>query len=140
MYNSYRNLKQIFLMLIAASFLLMSARGTDPNYKLIVFEGSDWCVKCIRLEEQVLLDSQFIQFTQLHQIELERIDFPQRKQLDQKILEYNETVAEKLQFDGAFPTLFLIDSKSNTIHKLSYVDPKPEKVISLLRAKIAPSE
>ena len=80
---------------------------TAPAFKLIVFQGSDWCEKCIAFENHVLRDTLFVEKLENWNIELEKIDFPQRKKLTKDIKKYNASVADKYEFDGSFPTILL---------------------------------
>ena len=87
--------------------------GLEKKYQLIVFEGSDWCVKCRLMNKNIFSDSTFTRFLQQHNIGLVRVDFPQhnKQAAEEKIL--NEKIAEKYHFNGAFPTLIL--SKTDTL-------------------------
>jgi len=80
---------------------------------LYIFTGSDWCVDCRRLEKNVLLDSTFVKSMKLHKIEVEIIDFPQRKKLPPEVVKHNESIAETYDFKGIFPTLILSQDESN---------------------------
>lgn len=80
-----------------------------PKRQLIVFEGSDWCAKCIRLNREVLNDSSFIAFAQKENIDVIHVDFPQRKKLSTEVEKANTALAEKYRFQGSFPTLILTD-------------------------------
>jgi thiol-disulfide isomerase/thioredoxin len=120
-------------------FISASAQNDPPSFKLIVFEGTDWCAKCIRLETEILSDTTFVNFIKSNKIQLERIDFPQRKQLDKKLQKHNDSVAEKYNFDGSFPTLMLVEPDSEIVHKINYSDQNADELISLIRSKISPT-
>ena len=81
--------------LFSAFFIVAQEKPTD--YKLVVFEGSDWCNNCIRFEKKVLSNKSFIHFTDVKKIEIERIDFPQRKKLDKEIKDYNRSNIDKFK-------------------------------------------
>ncbi len=78
---------------------------------LYIFVGSDWCADCKRLEKTVLSDSVFISTMKLNKIEVEIIDFPQRKKLSPDVVKHNQTIAELYGFQGIFPTVVLSRSK-----------------------------
>jgi thioredoxin-related protein len=100
-----------FTGLLCFSILLaLTGLRSAPSasaYKLIVFEGSDWCKKCIRFEKEVLNDPEFRSTLSDWDIELEIIDFPQRKKQSKEEQDYNATIAEKYHFNGVFPTILL---------------------------------
>jgi hypothetical protein len=89
-------------------------------HRLLVFEGSDWCANCIRLEKQVLTDSSFVAFTQAAGLTVERIDFPQSKPLDKATRAHNRALAEQYHFEGQFPTLVLVNGQTGTVSRMSY--------------------
>jgi len=102
-----------WLFILFFSVFNFISTDTSPNLKLIVFEGSDWCVNCIQLEKNVLSDQAFIEYSQNNEIEVERIDFPQQKRQDKETEKYNAEMAEKYKFEGTFPTVVLLDKESN---------------------------
>lgn len=77
--------------------------------QLFVFEGSDWCAKCIRLNHEVLSDSSFSIFAQKEGIDVIHVDFPQRKKLSRDEQTANAGLAEKFGFQGTYPTMILTD-------------------------------
>lgn len=107
-----------WLVFLFVSLFNFSSTDKSPNLKLIVFEGSDWCVNCIQLEKNVLSDLAFIEYSQTKEIELERIDFPQRKKQDKEVEKYNADMAEKYGFDGTFPTVILVEEETNELIKI----------------------
>lgn len=126
-----RKKNQLFLLLI--SVILIMAWTPSPNkgdYILYIFEGSDWCHNCIRLDKKILSTAKFTQFTEEQEITIEHIDFPQRKKLDEKTVAYNSEIAEKYNFQGIFPTLILVHSESGRTAMLSYVNEDVETFIA----------
>jgi len=74
---------------------------------LYIFTGSDWCPNCIKFKRKIFSDSTFARELQNMKIKIEIIDFPQHNTLDDQTLKYNQTMADKLNFDGIFPTFTL---------------------------------
>ncbi|MCC6461802.1 MAG: thioredoxin family protein [Saprospiraceae bacterium] len=74
---------------------------------LLVFSGSDWCVPCIRLEQELLSDSVFLAFAN-RQLSVVKADFPQRKKLSAAQEQSNEQLAARYNPEGAFPKLLLL--------------------------------
>lgn len=118
-------MKSIYKIVVAA-FLLTIGSGYNEadqfKYRLIVFEGSDWCAHCRRLEKEILNDSLFMSQMQTYSVFIERIDFPQRKKLSDTTRLYNNTIAEKYAFDGNFPTLILARTDSFSYRKINYIN------------------
>ena len=83
------------------------------NSTLYIFTGSDWCANCRRLEKNILSDSLFLKTIESNNIEIEIIDFPQRKKLSPEVIKRNESIAEIYNFQGVFPTLVLSQTKDN---------------------------
>ena len=109
--------------LILSVFLLLSLAvfsQDKANYKLIVFEGSDWCSNCLRLERNVLSQASFTEYSSSVSLEIERIDFPQRNEQDEATRVYNAEVAEKYEFKGIFPTVLLVDNSNGEVHQIPY--------------------
>ena len=117
-----KNLVYILSILLCISFTVI--KTPEPNYQLFIFEGSDWCTNCIRLEKNVLNDSAFNAFLKTNSIELIKVDFPQRKILSQEQESQNAAIAEKYQFGGAFPTLVLA-RKDTLLYKNLYYTNQP---------------
>ncbi|MCL6265728.1 thioredoxin fold domain-containing protein [Flagellimonas myxillae] len=124
----------VLVLLLSLSF---SPRETEAKeHKLILFEGSDWCVNCIRLEKNVLTKAVFVNFMEQNNISIERIDFPQRKQLDQATQQYNAKMAEKYGFKGVFPTIILTSSDSEELQMLEYLDQSCEDFMDQIAANL----
>lgn len=121
------------LLITATSFL----RNTVPSFQLIIFEGSDWCSNCRRLEKDILSKKEFQEFLRDHNVELKKIDFPQRKKLKKEIIAYNDAIATKYDFDGTFPTMLLVDVDSEAYVRLAnYVKQSPEEMMTLLLSQM----
>ena len=90
-----------FLRTVAMFFFLclsFTMQGQDQDYTLLVFEGSDWCANCRRLNKKVLSTSEIQNFLDKKSIALQKVDFPQRK----KTSRFNSTAEQ-----GAGRTIWL---------------------------------
>lgn len=123
-------------MLLLCSNSLVSAQDTTNSYNLLVFEGSDWCANCIRFHKNIASDSVFFEFLTEKKIDLEFVDFPQRKSLDKSVKAYNASLAEKYNFKGVFPTIILIDRRTDEYSYLEYANQNPEEFIALIASKM----
>lgn len=110
---------------------------TSDNFKLLIFQGSDWCSKCIKLEKSILSDSAFTNYLMKNHIELQLIDFPQRKKQDIETKEKNKNLAEKYEFDGLFPTILLVNNNNNKKSKIIFNNQKTVELIEGINEKIS---
>lgn len=85
---------------------------------LINFTGSDWCIWCHRIRDEIFYQLEFEEFAK-NNLVLVRFDFPKQAKLPAGEENYNMQMAQKFGVKG-FPTLFLTDSSGNVIQKLGY--------------------
>ncbi len=105
------------LLILMISILIQAANpisGPADTFRLYIFEGSDWCPNCLRLDRQVLSSDKFMQGLLTNSIRLEKVDFPQRKKIEKETAVRNDSLATVYEFDGTFPTLIL--SRTDTLH------------------------
>lgn len=106
----------------------------QANKKLIlVFSGSDWCIPCIKLENEIWGNSSFFQYAQQHYV-LFRADFPKRKKnkLPEMIQKLNDRLASKYNSKGYFPLVVVLDAKGKVKGQLGYEKLTPEAYIALI--------
>lgn len=112
-----------FLFIFALFFFvgnIHSQQSVPPEYTLFVFEGSDWCASCRKLDKVILSDESMIEFFTNKKIEVTKVDFPQRKKLNKSVVRTNALLAEQYNFDGSFPTLILSEGASPRYYRLEY--------------------
>ena len=131
-------MKSILIILIIA-FSLIGNNGfaqSKTGFTLYVFEGSDWCTNCIRLEKKVLSDSAFLKKIKGLNISVQRLDFPQRKTLPAGVKSYNNKMAEKYHFDGSFPTIILADPHKPAYRKIKFDNQSPSDFFILIQSNL----
>lgn len=104
---------------------------------LLVFQGSDWCLPCIRLEKKVLSEAAFLRFAQEHIIVL-KADFPQKKKTDPELLQQYEALAEQYDPEGSFPKLILLDQAGKAIRTLRTDYLQPAGLIGDIEKELRP--
>ena len=130
-------MKPYVLFLIAILGLGMIAiKDHQPKIKLIVFEGSDWCANCRRLESKILHDTLFLNYLEKQNIKVERIDFPQRKKITKDQIVYNEALAKKYNFQGVFPTVIIARMDTLLYETISYENQSPSLFIEKISANL----
>ncbi|MGB7842276.1 MAG: thioredoxin family protein [Salinimicrobium sp.] len=102
---------------------------------LLVFQGSDWCAPCIKLDREIWTSSEFKEYAKGHYV-LVKADFPRRakNQLPPEQQEKNNKLAEKFNQQGYFPLVVVMDEKGNVIGKTGYKKISPKEYIALLNS------
>jgi thioredoxin-related protein len=108
--------------------------ATEKNRNIVlVFQGSDWCAPCIKLEREIWASPEFIAFANQHFVLL-KADFPRKKanQLDKAQQEKNNKLAEKYNKRGDFPFVVLLDKNGKVLGETGYQKITPQEYITLL--------
>ena len=117
------------ILLSSISLFIFSFTVWQPNFEtakklakekhhriLLVFSGSDWCVPCIRMHEEIFNNAIFQRFADTT-LEMVNADFPRNKknQLGAKTVKENETLADMYDQQGKFPYTLLLDENGKLI-------------------------
>jgi thioredoxin-related protein len=102
---------------------------------LLVFQGSDWCAPCMKLERKIWDSQVFKDYAKEHYVLL-RADFPRKRknQLPKDQQEKNNLLAEKYNTQGFFPFVALLNSQGEVLGKTGYEKISPEEYIKLLNS------
>tara|TARA_R110002051_G_scaffold81617_1_gene145682 strand:- start:6391 stop:6831 length:441 start_codon:yes stop_codon:yes gene_type:complete len=127
--------KYIVLLLIAlASFGSITAQEWNTDFTtakklakrnnlpiVLVFQGSDWCAPCIKLDREVWSTDEFKAYAKEHYVMLQA-DFPRRKNnaLSEEQLNKNKALAEKYNRQGIFPFVVVMNAKGDVYGVTSY--------------------
>ncbi|EPP34545.1 thioredoxin-like domain protein [Chlamydia ibidis] len=84
----------------------------------LFFTGSNWCIWCMKMHEQILSDPTFVKFANAN-LHLVDIDFPQPNNLPQEIKEQNQRLKSKYGVSG-FPTLVFINSSGKELARMGF--------------------
>jgi protein disulfide-isomerase len=98
---------------------------------LVNFTGSDWCVWCHRLRDEIFVTEAFKQFAR-DSLVLVELDFPRAKQQGEAARARNKALAEKYKVDG-FPTVLLLDSSGRALGRTGYMEGGPKTFIRELK-------
>jgi len=110
---------------------LQTAKETNKPI-LIDFTGSDWCVWCMKLDEEVFSQPEFIEFASQNLV-LFKADFPSKKvEQPVELKEQNVALGKKYEIEG-FPTIILIDAEENVIAQTGYQEGGAEKYVEHLK-------
>ncbi|HAK47205.1 MAG TPA: hypothetical protein DCO79_14965 [Spirochaeta sp.] len=108
---------------------------------LLNFTGSDWCVWCTRLREEVFDTPEFQAFVDENLVML-YLDFPNSIDLPPEQIKHNQIIAQLLGIKG-YPSIWLLDSDFSPLLATGYRKGGPGGYISHLqndRPDISPEE
>lgn len=102
---------------------------------ILVFQGSDWCAPCIKLEKEIWSTEAFKNYSKSHFVML-KADFPKRSKnsLDQAQQEHNNKLAAKYNTNGYFPYVVVLDAKGTMLGSTGYKKTTPEAFIKTLES------
>lgn len=100
---------------------------------ILVFQGSDWCAPCIKLDREIWATSIFKHYAAENYVML-KADFPRKKEnaLSKEQTQANALLADKYNQKGIFPLVVLLDSEGNELGQTSYKRLTPEDYIKEL--------
>ena len=102
---------------------------------VLVFQGSDWCAPCIKLDKEIFSTPEFQNLAKDHFVMLQA-DFPRRKanKLSKALTEQNSKLAAKYNNNGYFPLVVVLDKNGTVLGKMGYEKSKPESYFNKLKA------
>ncbi len=102
---------------------------------ILVFQGSDWCAPCIKLDREIWSTEAFKKYAKDNYVML-KADFPRRKKntLSEKQTKANALLAEKYNKQGFFPFVVVLDSNGKVLGESSYKKTTPENYIKEFNA------
>jgi len=137
-----------FLLLFLLSTSAIFAQNWTTNFEdakslaskkhqniVLVFQGSDWCGPCIKLDREIWSTDIFKEFSKSHFVML-KADFPRRKanQLDSEQIRRNTLLAEKYNPSGYFPFVVVLNSDGKVLGETGYKKVTPTEYIAQLTA------
>ncbi|MEE9432354.1 MAG: thioredoxin family protein [Melioribacteraceae bacterium] len=108
--------------------------ATAKNQNIIlVFQGSDWCSPCIKLEKEIWNSEVFIDYSEDNFVLL-KADFPRREKnkLSEEQQKKNSLLAEKYNTQGFFPLVVVLDFNGKVLGMTGYEKVTPKKYIKIL--------
>ncbi|NCO63256.1 MAG: thioredoxin family protein [Flavobacteriales bacterium] len=94
---------------------------------VLVFQGSDWCAPCIKLDNEVWSTPEFKTLSKNHFVML-KADFPRRKanKLSEEQTIHNAKLAERYNKQGFFPLVVVLDAEGHVLGKIGYEKISPK--------------
>ncbi len=90
---------------------------------LLDFTGSDWCIWCTRLKNEVFSQAAFAEYASKNLVLVE-VDFPHYKTLSAGQKAANDALQEKYKVEG-FPTIIVLNSEGKKVGELGYMKGGP---------------
>ncbi len=136
----------LVVMVVSASTTVAQEWQTDINIAkkiaskegkpiILVFQGSDWCAPCIKLDHEIWSTETFKKYAKDHYVML-KADFPRKKKnaLSETQTKANALLAETYNKQGFFPFVVVLDSNGKVLGESSYKKTTPENYIKELNA------
>ena len=111
--------------------------ATESKPIILVFQGSDWCAPCIKLDRQIWSTETFKKYAKENYVMLQA-DFPKRKKnaLPETLTISNAKLAETYNKNGIFPFVVVLDANGTVFGETSYKKTTPENYIKELNSFI----
>ncbi|RIV71960.1 thioredoxin family protein [Flagellimonas aequoris] len=107
----------------------------NNNHIVLVFQGSDWCAPCIKLDREIWSTQEFQSLAKGHFVML-KADFPRKKQnkLPAVQEEHNKTLASKYNPNGYFPYVVVLDATGKVLGQAGYEKTTPKAYFNKLNS------
>ncbi len=101
--------------------LAKSKAHAEGKNLLLVFQGSDWCAPCIKMEHNVWSQEAFKTYAREHLVLL-KADFPKRKnnRLPADLQAHNDALAAQYNPQGIFPLVVIMDQEGKVLGETGY--------------------
>ena len=110
--------------------------ASEKNLPIVlVFQGSDWCAPCIKLDREIWSSPEFIAHANDHFIML-KADFPKKKKnaLPPEQEKKNNLLAEAYNSKGYFPWVVKLNKNGEVLGNTSYQKITPKGYIQLIES------
>ena len=107
----------------------------QDRHIILVFQGSDWCAPCIKLDREVWSTDEFQAYAKDNYI-MVQADFPRKKKnrLSEAQQMHNNALAEKYNAQGIFPLVVVMNAAGEVLGTTGYHKTSPTDYIKELDA------
>lgn len=104
---------------------------------ILVFQGSDWCAPCIKLDREIWSTEEFKDYAKNNYVMLQA-DFPRKKKnaLPENQQKKNDELAEMYNKNGHFPFVVILDKSGKVLGEMGYLKVAPNDYISQINSFI----
>jgi len=99
---------------------------------LMDFTGSDWCIWCAKLRQEVFSTPEFTAYAKTNLVPVE-IDFPRQKEQTAELKKANQALQAKYAIKG-YPTVIVLNSQGKKIGEMGYEEGGPKPFVARLEA------
>lgn len=140
-------IKKLFITLLFGVFTLTTQaqewltnfeeakqQASAGNKKIVlVFQGSDWCGPCMKLDKNIWSTETFKNYAKTHFVMLQA-DFPRKRQnkLSKELEKQNGQLFEKYNTPGSFPYVVVLNAKGEILGASGYKNITVEEYITEL--------
>lgn len=120
------------------NFVQSTQKAKEENKPIVVvFQGSDWCAPCIKLDKEIWSSKVFMTYSNENLI-MFKADFPRKKanKLSKELQEQNSSLAEKYNMNGYFPYVVVLNSEGKIYGSFGYEKQGPDDYIKLIESLI----
>ena len=89
---------------------------------LVLFTGSDWCPGCIKFENEVANNADFLAFTSVSFVML-RLDYPRELWQPPELREQNRALRKRFEINS-YPSLLILDADGNEPVRVDFSKPR----------------
>jgi thioredoxin-related protein len=102
---------------------------------ILVFQGSDWCAPCMKLDREIWSSVAFKAYAKEHFVML-KADFPRKSKntLTPEQQEANNHLASLYNKNGYFPHVVVLDKTGKLLGETGYKKITPDEYIKLLES------
>ncbi|PCH54424.1 MAG: thiol-disulfide isomerase [Flavobacteriaceae bacterium] len=102
---------------------------------IMVFQGSDWCAPCIKLDREIWSSKEFVDYSKNNFVMM-KVNFPRKKnnRLTKEQQNYNNKLMENYNTKGYFPYVVVLDKNANLLGSTGYKKTTPFNYIKLLNS------
>ncbi|MEZ4779028.1 MAG: thioredoxin family protein [Flavobacteriaceae bacterium] len=118
------------------NFEVAKTKAQEKNLPIIlVFQGSDWCAPCIKLDREIWSSEAFKKFAKDHYVMLQA-DFPRKKKnaLPSDLEVQNKALAEQYNKQGIFPFVAVLDKNGKKLGETGYLKTTPDDYLKHLNS------
>ncbi len=107
----------------------------NNDHIILVFQGSDWCAPCIKLEREIWSSQEFQELAKNRFVML-KADFPrkQKNKLPSAQEEHNKALASKYNPNGYFPFVVVLDASGKVLGQAGYEKTTPKDYFNKLNS------
>lgn len=109
----------------------LAAAQASGRLVLLNFTGSDWCVWCQRLREQILSQKPFLDYAR-ERLVLVEVDFPEAAGQPASLKAQNQALKERYAVTG-YPTVIFADADGRELGRTGYMQGGPKTFVRELK-------